>query len=83
MVALADWFKANRYQGKRHLGERVTGVYKGIRWMGTLGVDNEVNELEGPLVTVLLDLPLKIDDKVHNILRIKSKDVKPLKELDL
>lgn len=83
MANLAEYFAANRYQGKRRIGERVTGVYQGIRWMGSVGVDNEVSEKEGPMVTVILDLPIKVDGVVHNIIRVKNKDAKALKELDL
>jgi hypothetical protein len=82
MVSLADYFKANRYNGKRQLGERVTGVYKGIRWMGSIGNDTMINETQGPVLHILLDLPLKVDGVIHHILVVKHKDVKPMKVFD-
>jgi hypothetical protein len=81
-MGLADYFQQNRYHGTFEFMERVTGVYQGIRWMGTVGTDSIVSEDNGPEVTVQLDLPLRVDDKIHHVLRLPHADVKRMRVFD-
>jgi hypothetical protein len=76
MGTLAEYFAANRYKGKYDMGDRVFGHWNKIPFVGTVGNDSVINEIEGPRITVHLDLPIKYDNKVHTILIVKHKDVK-------
>ena len=76
MGTLAEYFAANRYKGKYNMGDRVFGHWNKIPFVGTVGNDSVVNELEGPRISVHLDLPIKYKDTIHNIVIVKHKDVK-------
>ena len=78
-MTLAEYFALNRYKAKYHVGDRVIGKYKKIPFVGTVGNDTLISELEGPRVSVHLDLPLKYDGKFHTILFVKPGDIKPFK----
>lgn len=79
MASLAEYFKLNRYQAKYDIGDRVIGKWNKIPFVGTVGNDSLVSELEGPKVSVHLDLPIKYKDKIHTIIFVKHKDIKPYK----
>jgi hypothetical protein len=81
MISQTEWFLANRYMGPRQLGERVTGVFQGVRWVGSLGNDRVVSELEGPMVTITLDLPFRVNHQTYNILVIKSQEAHALVQI--
>ena len=76
MQSLAKYFKANRYQGKYSIGDRVIGKWNKIPFVGTVGNDTLINEMEGPRISVHLDLPIKYKDVVYNILLVKHKDIR-------
>ncbi len=76
MSSLAEYFKKNRYQPTYFLGDRVTGKFNKIPFVGTVGNDTLVNEEEGPKVIVHLDLPLKHKDIIYNMIVVKHKDIK-------
>jgi len=71
-----DYFARIGYQAKYSIGDRVTGKWNKIPFVGTVGNDRQLNERDGPEVTVHLDLPIKYQDIVHNILVVKHKDIK-------
>jgi hypothetical protein len=73
---LAEYFEQNRPKPKYAFGDRVEGTYKGIPFVGTAYGDNMRNELEGPMVSVHLDLPMMIGFVWHNNIRVKYKDIK-------
>jgi len=79
MSSLAEYFEANRPKPKYKFGDRVEGTYKGIPYVGSAYTDNQRNELEGPRVSIHLDLPMKINDSWHNYIRVKYKDIKGLR----
>jgi hypothetical protein len=79
MSSLADYFEANRPKPKYKFGDRVEGTYKGIPWIGTAYGDNMRNDTEGPMVSIHLDLPIKIDKAWHQYIRVKYKDIKGLR----
>jgi hypothetical protein len=66
MGTLAEYFEQNRPRAQWHFGDRVQGKYQGIPFIGTCGGETMVNETEGSLVTVFLDLPLKAKNKVYS-----------------
>lgn len=81
MSSLAEYFAQHRYHGVYDLGDRVFGHWNKIPFVGTVGNDSVVNELEGPRITVHLDLPLKYEDMCYNMIIVKHKQVNRLKEL--
>ena len=81
MASLAEYFAANRYIGKWQIGDRVSGKWNKIPFMGSVGNDSVVNEVEGPRVTIHLDLPIKYQDVIHHVIIVKPKDIKKLIEL--
>lgn len=79
MGNLADYFEKNRYKATFDIGDRVFGKWNKIPFIGSVGNDTVINELEGPRVSIHLDLPLKFKDQIHNIIFVKPKDIKRLK----
>ena len=77
---LAEYFALHRPEPKYSIGDRVEGVYKGIPYVGTAYTDNLRNYDEGPMVSVHLDLPMKIDSVWHNYIRVKYKEIKGLRK---
>jgi hypothetical protein len=78
MASLAEYFAANRYKAKYQIGDRVQGKWNKIPFIGTVGNDTVINEIEGPRISIHLDLPIKFGDKIHNFIIVKHKDVKLL-----
>lgn len=81
MGNLADYFAANRYRGNWQLGDRVFGKWNKIPFIGSIGNDTLVSEAIGPQVSVHLDLPIKLTNKVHTVIILTGKDIKSLKKL--
>jgi hypothetical protein len=77
---LAEYFTANRPVPKYAVGDRVEGVFKGIPYVGTAYTDNMRNPDEGPMVSVHLDLPMKIGKEWHMYIRVKYKEIKGLRK---
>ena len=77
---LAEYFEANRPAPRYKFGDRVEGTYMGIPYVGTAYTDNMRNELEGPMVSIHLDLPMKIGTSWHNHIRVKYKDIRGLRK---
>ena len=79
MANLADYFAKNRYQATYQIGDRVFGKWNKIPFIGSVGNDSLVSELEGPRISIHLDLPIKVKDQVHTVIIVKHKDIKRLK----
>lgn len=79
MSNMAAYFAANRYQAKWDIGDRVIGKWNKIPFVGTVGNDRQINDRDGPEVTIHLDLPIKYQDKVYNFIIVKHKDIKAYK----
>ncbi len=73
-----DYFNKIGYKPTYFLGDRVSGKWNKIPFIGTVGNDTKINELEGPRISIHLDLPIKYKDKVHNIIIVKHRDIKKL-----
>jgi hypothetical protein len=82
MSNLKQYFENRAYKSKYDIGDRVFGHYKKIPFVGTVGNDTLISEIEGPRISVHLDLPLKVDGEIRNFLIVKHRDVKPLKIYD-
>lgn len=76
MIALADYFAQNRYQGIYEIGDRVFGRWNKIPFIGTVGTDSVASEDVGPRVTVTLDLPILLKGKIHRVLVVTHDDIK-------
>lgn len=80
MSTLAEYFAANRPVPKYAVGDRVEGTHQKIPYVGTVYTDNMRNEQEGPMVSVHLDLPMKIGKEWHMYIRVKYKEIKGLRK---
>ena len=72
-----DYFDRIGYKPKYTIGDRVFGKWNKIPFVGSVGNDRVVSDL-GPEVTVHLDLPIRHNGKIHTILIVKHRDIKPL-----
>ncbi len=81
MGNLSDYFERNAYKPKYHIGDRVFGHWNKIPFVGTVGNDTLISEIEGPRITVHLDLPIRLTGRQHSVIIVKHKDIKPLKEM--
>lgn len=79
MASLEEYFKANRYKPKWFIGDRVEGKWNGIPFVGSVGNDGLVSELEGPKVSVHVDLPILYKDEIYTIIFLKPKELKARK----
>jgi hypothetical protein len=79
MPSLAEYFQANRYMGKYNIGDRIIGKWNKIPFVGTVGNDTLINEIEGPRISIHLDLPIKYKDVIYRVIIVKHKDIKPYK----
>ena len=79
MASLAEYFKAIGYKSKYDIGDRVIGKWNKIPFVGTVGNDTLIKEIEGPRISIHLDLPIKYKDKVYQYIIVKHKDVKLFK----
>ncbi len=75
MPGYAEYFEANRPKPVWFIGDRVFGKWNKIPFVGTVGNDNMVSELEGPRGSVHLDLRIKFSDKVHTLIFVKQKEI--------
>jgi hypothetical protein len=84
MSNLADYFALHRPTAKWTFGERVIGNFYGIPFVGTTGGEGMVNEIEGSLVTVFIDLPVKHKGTWHTtFIKVKPSAIKKLSQLVL
>ena len=74
-----DYFDRVGYRATWNIGDRVTGKWNQIPFVGTVGNDRVLNHRDGPEITVHLDLPIKYKDTVYNMLIVKHKDIKAYK----
>jgi hypothetical protein len=79
MGSQTDYFERIGYRPKYFLGDRVFGHWNKIPFVGTVGNDTLISELEGPRITIHLDLPIKYQDTWHNVIVVKHKDIKSYK----
>ncbi len=77
-----DYFEKIGYKPKYHIGQRVFGYYNKIPFVGSIGNDTVISEIEGPRISVHVDLPMKTENGYRSIIIVKHKDIKQLlKEL--
>ena len=78
MTTYAEYFELNRSQPKWKIGDRVFGHWNKIPFIGSVANDKVVSEEQGPIVQIFLDLPIVFEEKEHNIIQVKQKDIRPL-----
>lgn len=76
MGSQTDYFERIGYRPKYFLGDRVFGHWNKIPFVGTVGNDTLISDLEGPRITIHLDLPIKYQDTWHNVIVVKHRDIK-------
>ena len=76
-----DYFEKVGYRPTYFIGDRVIGKWNRIPFVGSVGNDRLINHERGPEITIQLDLPIKFQDQIHNILIVKHRDIRLLKEL--
>lgn len=79
MASMADYFEKQAYQHIYEMGDRITGKYQGIPFIGTVGNDRLLSHEAGPEITVHLDLPMQTDTGVRYVIVVKHDDVERLK----
>jgi hypothetical protein len=79
MGNLTEYFEQNAYKPTWSIGDRVFGYWNKIPFVGTVGNDTIISEIEGPRITVHVDLPIKYENKIYNVIIVKHKDIKAYK----
>ena len=74
-----DYFERIGYKPQYHIGDRVFGHWNGIPFVGSVGNDTVINLLEGPRISVHVDLPIKHKDRIYTVIFVKHKDIKEYK----
>ena len=75
----SDYFNRIGYKPKYWIGDRVMGQWNKIPFVGTVGNDTLISEIEGPRITIHLDLPFKYKGVIYQYLTVKHQDIKPYK----
>jgi hypothetical protein len=57
----------------------IVNQWNKIPFVGTVGNDTLISEIEGPRITIHLDLPFKYKGVIYQYLTVKHKDIKPYK----
>ena len=75
-----EYFERTGYKPEYVLGDRVFGHYKGIPFAGTVGNDTLISPVEGPRISIHLDLPIRYEGSTKNVIIVQHKDVRRMKE---
>lgn len=75
MSNIAKYFADNRYVGIYQIGDRVFGYYRTIPFVGSVGNDSVISEVEGPRISIHLDLPMVIENVIRNVIIVKHADI--------
>ena len=74
------YFERIAYRPEYHIGDRVFGHWNKIPFAGTVGNDTLINHTEGPRISIHLDLPIKYEGTVKNVIIVQHRDVRRMKE---
>ena len=75
-----DYFEKIGYKPTWYIGDRVFGYWNEIPFIGTVGNDTVINHIEGPRISVHLDLPIKFGKQIYHVIIVKHNDIKALHE---
>jgi hypothetical protein len=81
MPNYAEYFARTGYRATYQIGDRVTGLWNRIPFVGTVGNDRLVNQTDGPEITVHLDLPIRYQDQFYRIVFVQHNQVRKLSEI--
>lgn len=76
MGTQSDYFNRIGYKHTYDIGDRVIGHWNRIPFVGSVGNDRLINNINGPEVTVHVDLPIKHQDVWYSVIVVKHKDIK-------
>jgi hypothetical protein len=79
-MSLTQYFEKIGYKPIYFIGDRVSGKWNDIPFIGTVGNDTIISEEEGPRISILLDLPIHYENEYRNVIIVKHNDIKPLKD---
>jgi hypothetical protein len=77
MGSQTDYFNRIGYKHTYVIGDRVFGHWNQIPFVGSVGNDRKINNIDGPEVTVYLDLPIKHNGKWRHVIVVKHCDIRP------
>ena len=80
MGTQTDYFIEKGYKPTYFIGDRVFGHWNDIPFIGSVGNDTIISEIEGPRISVMPDLPIRYEGKTHNVIIVKHKQINKLKE---
>jgi hypothetical protein len=75
-----DYFQRIGYKAKYQIGDRVFGHWNKIPFVGTVGNDRVIDKT-GPQVTIHLDLPIKHEQQVRNVIVVRHRDITKLTQM--
>lgn len=75
MGTTTDYFERVGYRPTWHIGDRVMGRWNRIPFRGTVGNDTMISEIEGPRVSVHVDLPIQYLDKVYTVIFLSPQEL--------
>ena len=75
-----DYFERIGYKAKYQIGDRVFGHWNKIPFVGTVGNDRVIDKT-GPQVTIHLDLPIRFEQQVRNVIVVKHRDITKLTQM--
>ena len=75
-----DYFERIGYLAKYQIGDRVFGRWNSIPFVGTVGNDRVIDKT-GPQVTIHLDLPIRFEQQVRNVIVVKHRDITKLTQM--
>ena len=79
MGTQTEYFERIGYRPKYWIGDRVFGHWNKIPFVGTVGNDTVIDN-SGPRISIHLDLPIKLNNVIHNIIIVKHQDISKLKQ---
>ena len=79
MGTQTEYFERIGYRPKYWIGDRVFGKWNKIPFVGTVGNDTVIDN-SGPRISIHLDLPIKYEGVIHNIIIVKHRDISKLKQ---
>ena len=75
-----DYFERIGYKAKHQIGDRVFGHWNAIPFVGTVGNDRVIDKT-GPQVTIHLDLPIRFEQQVRNVIVVRHRDIIKLTQM--
>jgi len=75
-----DYFERIGYRAKYKIGDRVFGRWNSIPFVGTVGNDRVIDKT-GPQVTIHLDLPIRFEQQVRNVIVVRHRDIIKLTQM--